>query len=441
MAAPREGRALRQVWQHWRASRRFERLNHILIPQKKADRDRLRNGRLAWLLRPLSGSIQAYSRQGRALLLITMLVGCSALDVRMTQTHQLFAMLVALLLVSFLARPLFRTPGLRVMVTGPDRVTAGAPARFDLRFANDGPSTHLNLSVEPPFLPWDGRWLRSAAGVAELRRGQHVTVTTTATFLARGEHHLDGFEIGALVPLGLALGRRTHAEVPRFLVVPKLANVVALRMAHRLPERRGAALATLRAGESDIAGVRPYRAGDPLKHLHARTWARTGVPHVRTYVDERHDRVALVVVVDGSEASERTKEATLSLAAGIAARLALHDAGIDELLIDEAVFGVEPRAGKRALDRVLDRLAVHELTGQRCATADALTTRLSRFSALVLVSAGAAARHRSIVELARRRNVPIRWAAVADPAFSPSDTANATVVDVDTIEEGRVIPL
>ncbi|GEM_PF-530670 len=440
-AVPPARRSLRQRWRRWRSSRTLERLNHVLIPGKKADRDRYRNGLLGRLLRLAFVGVEGYTREGRALLLLTALVGCSGIDVRSSQAHQLFAMLVALLLASLLARPLFRTPGLRVAVTAPARVMAGAPARFDLRCCNDGPRRHLNLEVELPFLPWDGRWLHPVTGVPVLERGARACVTATATFVARGEHHLDSFVVGALVPLGLAVGRRRNADVPRFLVVPRVANVVAVRAAHRLPERRGAVVASARAGESELAGVRPYRAGDPLKHLHARTWARTGVPHVRTYVDERQDRVALLVVVDGDEATERTKEATLSLAAGVAARLALHDGGLDALVIDEDAFGVEPRAGVRALDRVLDRLGVHELTRRPRDTVAAITPLLPQLSSLVLVTAGAAPRHQAIVEVARRRGVPCRWGAVREPTAAAAAPDGAIPIDVVTIEDGRTIAL
>ncbi len=441
VAVPPARRLLRLRWQRWRSSRTLERLNHVLIPGKKADRDRYRNGLIGRLLGVVFIGIEGYTREGRALLLLTVLVGCSGLDVRSSQAHQLFAMLVALLLASLLSRPLFRTPGLRVVVTAPTRVMAGAPARFDLRCCNDGPRPHLNLQVELPFLPWDGRWQAAAAGIPALARGSRASVTATATFVARGEHHLDSFVVGALVPLGLAVGQRRNADVPRFLVVPRVANVVAVRAEHRLPERRGAVIASLRAGESELAGVRPYRAGDPLKHLHARTWARTGIPHVRSYVDERQDRVALLVVVDGDEATERTKEATLSLAAGVTARLALHDGGLDGLVIDEDLFEIEPRAGERALDRVLDRLGVHELTRRSRDTVAAITPLLPQLSSLVLVTAGAAPRHRTIVELAHRRGVPCRWAAVREPTAAEVEAGDATLIEVGTIEDGGAIAL
>ncbi len=424
------------------SSRRWARLNHVLIPERKDDRDRYRNSPLGRVMRVAFATLEAYSKEGRALLLLSVLVGCSSLDVRFTQGHQLFAMLVGLLLASLLVRPLFGSRGLRVTVRSPQRVAVGAPARFDLLLENGGHRRLTSLRIERPFLPWDGSWQNEVKGVAELPPGERTQVTANATFVARGEHHLDHFEVGALVPLGLAIGPKRVSSGVRFLVVPQVANVVALRLVHRIPERRGQTIPSRHPGQAEIAGVRPYRAGDELRHLHARTWARTGQPHVRQYVDEREDRVAVAVLVDGAEAGEHVKEAALSLAAGVAARLAFHAGGIDGLLVNEEWFDVEPRTGTRALDRVLDRLGVHELTKRPCTPGAQLRPRLSGISSLVLVSSGATPAAREVVDLAARRGTPCRWAIVTTPGFGSAEVPrDAIVIEAADIDEGRAIAL
>ncbi len=424
------------------ASRRWARLNHILIPDRKDDRDRYRRSPLGRVVGVVSATLKAYSREGRALLLLSMLVGCSSLDVRFTQGHQLFAMLVGLLVVSLLVRPLFRAGGLRISVQSPERVSAGVPARFDVVLENDGPQRLASLRIERPFLPWDGFWQRDVDGVAELSSGERTRVATSATFVARGEHHLDHFEVGALVPLGLAVGPKRKSTGVRFLVVPPVANVVSMRLRHRLPERRGRTVPSRQAGQADIAGVRPYRPGDELKHLHARTWARTGEPHVRQYVDEREDRIALAVLVDGPDARDHVKEATLSLAAGAAARLAFHEGGIDGLLINDEWFEVEPRAGAKALDRVLDRLGVHELSRRRCSAGVLLGERLAGVSSLVLVTTGASPCAREVIDLAAARGIPCHWAIVTEPGYGHASVPlDAVVVPAADVEDGKAIVL
>jgi uncharacterized protein (DUF58 family) len=423
-------------------SRRLARYNHILVPGKKAERDRLRRTLIGRILTLVFATIRSYSREGRVLWLLAVPVGCAGMDVYFSQTHQLFAILVGLLLASALVRPWFRVPGLRATVRAPTRVTIGAPARFDICLCNDGRAHLSSLRVERPFLPWDGRWQGEAAAVASVAPGERACVSAEATFVARGEHHLDAFEVGALVPLGLAVGPRCATDGPRFLVVPQVANLVKVEVSHRAHEQCGAAASSRQPGETDIAGVRPYRAGDPFKHIHARTWARTGVPHVRQYLEERSDSVLVAVLVDGSGASERTKEATLSAAAGVAARLTLHGGGLDTLLIDDEPFSVFPHTGSRALDTVLDRLAVHELTSSERPVLGALRERLAMASSLLLLTAGAPARGRILFEAAQAQGVPCRWAMVVDAAGADAATpGESLVITEQAVEEGRPISL
>ena len=437
--SPGSRRRRRSALATWR---RLARLNHILIPAKKEDRDRLRRTLVGKTLGVFVGTIEAYSREGRVLLGLGLLVGCSSLDARFSQGHQLFAMLLGLLLASLLVRPWFRVRDLKVEVQAPSRVAAGSRARFDIVLSNRGTTPLFNLRVDRPFLPWDGKWLEALGGVGELRPGDQLRIPSWARFIARGEHHLDHFEVGALVPLGLAVGPRRRCTGTRFLVVPRVANVVSVRVAHRLPEQRGTSISTLHPGDADIAGVRPYRPGDELKHLHARTWARTGTPHVRQYVDERFDSVALAVLVDGPFPSESAREATLSLAAGVAARLTLHEGGVDGLLIDDHWFSVEPRAGERALDRILDRLSVHQLSKRQCAFEAALDERLAGLSMLVLVTVGTSTASSRAFARARERGIPCRWAIVSEPGNRPAPVpVDAVVVHAADVEDGVALAL
>jgi uncharacterized protein (DUF58 family) len=169
-------------------------------------------------------------------------------------------------------------------------------------------------------------------------------------------------------------------------------------------------------GDDEFAGVRPYRAGDSLKHLHARTWARTGVPHVRTYVAERSDRVGIVVWVDGDDANESSKEAALTLAAGVAARLLAQGEGVDRLVIDGEVFVVAPRSGRAALDAVLDRLAVFATTTSEIDIEPTLSETVASLSSLVLICADDSPRRRSLVAELERVGIPLRWVVIAEQA-------------------------
>ena len=330
------------------------RLNHILIPQKKPDRDRMRRSWVGRLMGPLFGAYQSLSREGRALLLITMLVGFAGLDVRRSQVHLLFAMLGGLLVASLCARFFFRASALRVTVEAPARVSVGDAQRFLVHLDNAGAPRLLGLRVVGPFLPWDGTWTNLPAGVAAIEPAGRATVFSEARFVARGEHHLNPFQVAPLVPLGLALGRRRESDGVRFLVIPRIAEVPELGLVHRVPRRAAGAVVAQAAGESGIAGVRPssraIRSGTSTRGR-----GRAPAPPTSAIVTERADHIALLVWIDGAEATESAREAALEIAAGAAPSLALRGAGLDLLLVDDAAFRIEPRSGRNALNRVLDR--------------------------------------------------------------------------------------
>ncbi len=432
------------------ASRRaLLRLNHVLIPEKKPDRDRVRRTVVGRLFSPVWAAYTALSREGRGLLLIAIFVGVAGLDVRASEVHLFFAMLAGVLMTSVAARFLFRAPSLRVSVDAPARVSVGDALRFVVHLENRGARRLVALRIDGPFLPWDGAWTSAPAGIASLDAGARATIAAEARFVARGEHHLDAFSAAVLVPLGLALGPGQASEGVRFLVVPRIAAVGTLDLSQRAPYNPPGRVTSRAAGESDIAGVRPYRAGDPLRHLHARTWARTGAPHVRQYVDEQHDRVALLVWVDGGEASERAREAALSVAAGAASSLALHGAGIDLLIVDDRPVRVEPRTGASALDQVVDRLAVHRLTEDETVPEAVIDAHRSGLSTVVLVTADEEPRRGALVASLARRGLPVRWLSVveddlrgAPPPAPAAEIAGAPVtrISVARVEKGWAAP-
>ena len=119
-----------------------------------------------------------------------------------------------------------------------------------------------------------------------------------------------------------------------------------------------------KTGESmDLLGVRPYRPGDPARDLHARSWARTGQPVVREFQEEYFSRVGVVVDIDGSLEDPPRFEASLSLAAGVIARLSRGEALIDLLVVGEEVHSLTIGRSLGFLDyRTVERSSGDPLT-------------------------------------------------------------------------------
>src|SRR5262249_59829460 len=96
----------------------------------------------------------------------------------------------------------------------------------------------------------------------------------------------------------------------RFLVVPKLARVehVSTPLGRRY-QPGGVALASKTGESMELIGVRPYRAGDVVRDLHAKSSARLGFPVVREYVQEYFTRIGVVLDTDRTISTPEQLEA------------------------------------------------------------------------------------------------------------------------------------
>lgn len=337
----------------------FARLNHILIPKGKEERDRFRESRLGRILIPTVGLFWgSLTDEGRSLLVVTFLVGAVSVDVRNTTGYVFFSLLVGLLVGSLAAAFRLRLGDVTLAVDAPRRVTVGEPVTFTIACMRprSAGSRRDPVRVRGPFLPWDGAWLDEAPAEIVVGAGGSASAQMRARFVARGLHHLDPFTAAAVAPGGLACGPRRPSAAVKLHVVPRVANVLRLPFTVAARHQPGGVALASKSGEAmDLLGIRPYRPGDPVRDLHARSWARTGVPAVREYQQEYFTRVGVVLDTDIDDA-ERL-EAAIELAAGVIANLSRGEALVDVLVVGDAVHELTLGRSLGTLDQALELLA------------------------------------------------------------------------------------
>jgi uncharacterized protein (DUF58 family) len=387
-------------------ARRLARLNHILIPGTKDARDRFRRGWLGRIVLPIAGAWGSLTDEGRTLLILTPLVGAVAIDVQRTSAYFVFALLVGLVVGSLVAARALRLERASVRVSAPRRVTVGDEITFTVTCHQESDPSDAStrdsavaVRVRGPFLPWDGTWTGSRPDEVTLSRGHSTQASLRARFVARGLHHLDPFTAARVAPLGLACGPRSESDGVKVHVVPRVANVVRLPLAIATKHQPGGVALASKAGESmDLLGVRPYRPGDPVRDLHARTWARTGTPSVREYQQEYFTRVG--VILDTSIRDPELLEASLELAAGVVAHLSRGEALIDVLVVGETVHELTVGRSLGWLDQALELLASVErspdLDARRLVTR--LEPHLALLSTVITIVPDEAARPRARAE-------------------------------------------
>lgn len=359
---------------------------------------------MGWLLRIYVGLHRLdrwverrFTPLGRLALGGTVIAALFALDTRRTQAYQLFAILAALLLVSFLAS-LRRPPDVRLQRRLPGFATAGQPFRYVMLLApGDGPARPWAWLSDRLATTWPSardlrsaahregrrqvwfsyrnwlRWLRRARGAevdaVDLSEGHGgggepgaatpAQVTLRLRPLRRGYVHFAGVEVGVTDPLGLCRAVRRVALGGALLVLPQ-RRPVHLHWS-QAGGRSGALGAGLGrgVGQSDeFRHLREYRPGDPLRHVHWRSWARHGEPMVREFHAPAHQHLAVVLDHYGVQSGEPLFEEAVSVAASLVEAAAAAGAGV-ELHLADASLRIDARRGERA-DRLLAALACVE---------------------------------------------------------------------------------
>ncbi len=339
-------------------SRGLARLNHILIPDTKEGRDRARRSPLVRLADPVVWLYKALNDEGRWLALVSILVGFAALDIATSQTWVLWCVLTGALAAGLLMRPAYRLHGVRLDVDAPRQVTVGETVRFRLTLVNDSERDFGAVSVDRPLLTWDGTWTDAPPVAHAVAARQTTDIHTHARFTERGHHHLDAFHAAALQPFGITQGRRIDSEGCHLLVVPEIAEVTRIRLPERSRYQHGGVALASNTGESmELLGVRPYRHGDPVRDLHARSWGKRGQPVVREFQQEYFSRVGVVLDTDIRGAGPDPLESAISLAAGIIACLTRGEALIDLLVTGDRLHSLTIGRSLGYLEQALDHLA------------------------------------------------------------------------------------
>lgn len=151
----------------------------------------------------------------------------------------------------------------------------------------------------------------------------HDTVEYTVRLGRRGWHELSAIQVLGTDPLGLAHQDQAVTLPARVLVYPR---VVPLPPQVLPPEMGGGTApvdSAFRQGEgTSFFGIREYRPGDPLRHVHWRTAARLGRLTVVEWEAEQSRDTLLAVETAAYGEHDLGTGTSLDLAAGLAASLA-----------------------------------------------------------------------------------------------------------------------
>lgn len=317
----------------------------------------------------------------------------AGLDTTKNAAYQAGALLAALLVLAWIASLAFRA---RVEARRelPRYATAGEPFGYTVEIANRGARALGGATVRerladprPDYAAWRRarepgeerrnwfdrnmgyfrwRWLierrtpepPAEAPLAALAPGERRRVRLQMTPRRRGRIELDGLTLARTDPLGLVRGRKRLPLPARLVALPRRYRLPAIALSGRRRHQPGGVTLAASVGDSEeFLALREYRPGDPLQHIHWKSFARVGRPIVKEFQDEFFERHALVL----DTASAAGEDAAFEDAVAVAASF-VHTLDTQECLLDLLFVGGEVRhyvsgRGQLHAEQMLEALA------------------------------------------------------------------------------------
>lgn len=382
--------------------------------------------------------------------------GAVGADMDQTVAFQIFAFLLSLLLVSMLAAPFFRGRFVARRIL-PRFGSVGQPLAYHVVVRNATRRTQRTLEVIDELvdprptraeftrarrrLVLEGfRKLRLAAPVPlqpiasgvkpvalpNLREHAEATVRSEMIPLRRGALRFAAVIIARPDPLGLFRGFIRTPLPQSVLILPKRYPLPNFTLpGSRTYQRGGVALASA-IGESDeFVALRDYRPGDPLRHIHWRSWARHGRPVVKEFQDEFFVRHALILDTFANNEQRAVFEEAVAVAASFACTVGTQETLLDLLFVGPQAVCVTTGRGLGQAEQALEALAaVQPGTAQPFSTLEELVMRYAgAVCGCVCVFLSWDEARRELVRKLERRGLPVVVLRITGPSTSKREAS------------------
>ncbi|HXR03347.1 MAG TPA: DUF58 domain-containing protein [Verrucomicrobiae bacterium] len=320
-----------------------------------------------------------------ASLFVTTIMG---LDTENMVAYQGFSLLLVLLLLAFACSRVFRM-NFSVVRSLPRFGTAGQPFTYRASVRNLSAKVQSDLMLledladpRPAFPDWLAAQLALEKTVRSLRLSrqqrfnpfklatlkdalippippqQEVEVQVEVTPFRRGVLRFKGVTLARADPFGLfrALAgiraAQTTVVLPRRYPLPPIALPGVMKY-----QEGGVALASNVGQSEEFVALRDYRRGDPLRHIHWRSWAKTGKPIVKEFEDEFFVRHALVLDTFSDQPYSEAFEEAVSVAASFACTIQTQESLLDLLFVGADAYCFTAGRGLAHADQMLEILA------------------------------------------------------------------------------------
>ncbi len=214
--------------------------------------------------------------------------------------------------------PARQVRGIEVERRAPAEATAGEAVSVDLVIRNTTRRPKLSVLVTDPFIA------PASAFVPSLGPRAHARASTPRAPARRGMVEGDPVVVSSSAPFGVATARRRVPAGGRTVIYPRVVPLGRVPLLDRPARTEPSPQTAPRHGAGgDFMGIREYRRGDSLRHVHWPSTARHGTLIVREFEREEPRRLAIMLDTWADSAPE-DPETALDLACAVAASVGVH---------------------------------------------------------------------------------------------------------------------
>jgi uncharacterized protein (DUF58 family) len=384
------------------------------------------------------------TRGGVLVIVGALLAAGLGVDLDQSLAYQLFSFLFVLLGISVISTLWFKGR-FAVSRIAPRLASVGQELTYPVRIANLTRKTQSGLALlediadgrmsleefaaianSRPFRP--ARFPSGRRGVARpepipaMPPGAAATVYICLRPMRRGVLRLTGATIARTDPFGLVRAFIKVPEPDTIIVLPRRYPLRAIALPGTLKYQQGGVALASSVGESEeFVSLREYRRGDPMRHIHWKSWARTGKPIIKEFQDEFFVRHALILDTFGHPREHELFEEAVSVAASFACTIQTQDSLLDLMFVGPQAFCFTSGRGLAHTKQLLEVLAAVELcTDKPFSTLESLVLQhISSVSGCLCIFLAWDEPRRDLVQMLRALGLPVTVFVLLKPGKPP----------------------
>jgi uncharacterized protein (DUF58 family) len=252
---------------------------------------------------------------------------------------------------------------------------------------------------------------------------QHSRAEATMELLPlrRGPLRFERAEIGCRDVLGLSRRLTSIPARQSVLILPKRYFIPSIALpGHEEYQQGGVALASSVGESEDFVSLRDYRRGDPLRHIHWKSTARTGELIVKEFQNEFFVRHAMILDTFQREQSPEVFEEAVSVAASFACTIQSQDSLLDLLFMGPQAYCFTAGRGVGHTEQLLEILASVEPCREKpfAALEHLVLEHLARVSGAIGVFLAWDESRQNLVRRIKASGVPLLILVIAAPGLA-----------------------